>query len=258
MQQTLFEEKKQEEAKPFSKSEKNPFYNPKKNETPSNVFSEEIEDIKKNETFAYVKIERHVFTTLESKTTFFNLLEGFTIVPYPQEFSCYGGHYGFKQSGLEQCKEAMQYILDFKRSLLSVPFTENLKDAHRFTNLKSENFFVQVTDETKKIIEEHSGIKWESFESELNSIRNRIIPQNYEHLVELEYSLNKQIDSKKKEIDKLKKEYEKRIDETSSLIVTNPNEILENHKKSKTELKELEKQLSELKNQIDCILCEAE
>lgn len=244
MQQTLLGSQKKEEERAVSK--------PKRNEAPSNVFVEELKDVEKNETFAAAYVRRITSSTLNEKRTFIDVNFEYSIKPYPQERSHYGGYWG---SGNTYSEETLQNLfenlLNFKKGLLEIPYTEDLKDAYRYTNLKEDNVLVVITVETKKYIETATKTKWEDFQEKFNAIKNKKIPDSYISLVQREYELEKAIEAKDKRISALKEEYLKKLEDKNTLISREPSEIYNELKKAKSELEALEKELKEIRNQID-------
>lgn len=247
MQETLFGEKKQEEKKEFSK--------PKKAEMPSNVFVEDLKDIEKEETFAAAYVRRITKSTLDEKKIIIDVSQQYTIKPYPQERSCYGGFWGSGNTYTEETlQNLLQDLLNFKKEMLELPYTDDLKNADRYTNLKAANVIVVITDETKKYIENATKTKWEDLLKKLNEIKNKTIPEGYNSLVQEEYGLEKEIDVKKKEVSDLKENYVKIIEEDSLNLMTfdkDPTEIYNAWKKAKIDLANLERKLKEIRNKID-------
>ena len=247
MQETLFGEKKQEEKKAFS--------NPEKKETPSNVFVEELQDIERNETFAAAYVRKIANSTLNEKKIIIDVSYSYEIKPYPQERSCYGGYWGSGCTFTEETlQDLFQALIYFKKNLLEAPYVEDLKNVYRYTNLKDTNVIVVISDETKKYIEEVTKTKWEDFLKKFNAIKNRIIPEGYNNLVQEEYGLEKETEAKEKEISDLKENYIKRIEDDAPNLATfgkDPTEIHNAWKRAKSELVLLNNKLNETRNKID-------
>lgn len=244
MQQSLFINQKKELAKECSP--------PIKNTYPSNVNAEELADIQKNETFAVAYVRRIAYSTLNEKRTIIEVNLRYSIKPYPQERSTYGG---FSGSGHNYTEETLQDIfkdlIEFKENLMNVPYTNELKDAHRYTNLKDSNVLVAITENTKKYIETIAKIKWSDFLDKLNSIKNKTIPEGYNGLVQKECELEKTIEMKEKRISALKEEYIKKLDDRITLMQRNSSMIYNEFKKEKAELAIMKKELEEIRLKID-------
>lgn len=245
MQQTLLGEKKQEEKKEIPKPDKN---------TPSNVFVEEFEAIEKDETFAVAQIVRKVVSTLGERITTLLVSDGLSIEPYPQENSCYGGYWGLQDYSEEQAPELLRDLIEFRKHVLELPYTDDLRNADRYTNLKDSNIFIQITQPTKKLIEEKANIKWDKFLEDFNSIKSKHVPSSYGILVREEHKLEKEIEAKQKEVSDLKENYVKQIEEDSPNLDNfgkKPGEIYDTWKKAKSHLAELEAKLKGVRVKID-------
>ena len=223
--------------------------------TPSNVFREEITEIKKDETYAVINAQRIVTTTLEKSETFLTVTFEHWIKPYPQERSHYGGFCKFSDYNENNAADFLNDAIQFKRELLSLPYLADLKNAYRYTNLKAENVFVNISDVTKKFIESKSGRKWEDFLAELNSIKNKEIPSDYCEKAERENALEKEISLKEKKISALKEEYTEKLEDKNTLMPRNSSVIFNDFKKTKDELNSLKKELQETINQINNSIC---
>ena len=244
MQQTLFGSQKKEEEKAT--------YKPKRNEAPSNVFVEELKDVEKNETFAAAYVRRITTSTLNEKRTFIEVSFEYIIKPYPQERSHYGGYWGLGNTySQETLQNLFENLMNFKRGLLEIPYTNDLKDAYRYTNLKGDNVLIIITLETIKYIETATKTKWKDFQEKFNAIKNKTIPDSYVGLVQREYELEKEIEAKDKRISALEKEYTEKLEDKNTLISREPSEIYNELKKAKSELGASEKELEEIRNQID-------
>lgn len=228
----------------FSKSEKK--------EAPSNVFVEELQDIEKEETFAAAYVRKIANSTLNEKKIIIDVSQEYSIKPYPQERSCYGGYWGTGCTFSEETlQDLFQALIDFKKNLLETPYVEDLKDAHRYTNLKDANVIIVISDETKRYIETATKTSWEDFLKKFNAIKNKTIPEGYASLVQKEYELEKAIGAKEKRISALKNEYTEKLDEKNTLMQREPSEIYNELKKAKSELDLLKKELNGIRNKID-------
>jgi hypothetical protein len=218
---------------------------------PSNVFREEINEIKKEETYAVVNVNRIVATTLEKSETSLTVTFEHWITPYPQEMSHYGGFCKFSDYHENTATDFLNDAIQFKRELLSLPYLADLKNAYKYTNLKAENVFINISEDTKKFIESKSGRKWEDFLAELNNIKNKEIPPDYCKKIEKETALEKEILLKEKKILSLKKEYTEKLEDKNTLMQRNSSVIFNDFKKTKAELNSLKKELQETINQIN-------
>ena len=218
---------------------------------PSNVFREEINEIKKEETYAVVNVNRIVATTLEKSETSLTVTFEHWITPYPQEMSHYGGFCKFSDYNENNTADFLNDAIQFKKELLSLPYLADLKNAYKYTNLKAENVFVNISDVTKKLIETKSGRRWEDFLAELNSIKNKKIPSDYCEKAERENALEKEISLKEKKISALEEEYTEKLEDKNTLMPRNSSVIFNDFKKTKVELNSLKKELQETINQIN-------
>lgn len=233
------------------KQEQHAIIRKKTQNIPSNVFREEIAEIKKDETYAVINAQRIVTTTLEKSETLLTVTFEHWIKPYPQERSHYGGFCKFSDYNENNRADFLNDAIQFKRELLSLPYLADLKNAYKYTNLKAENVFLNISEDTKKIIEFKSGRKWEDFLAEFNNIKNKEIPPDYYEKIEKETALEKEISLKEKKISALEEEYTEKLEDKNTLMPRNSSVIFNDFKKTKAELNSLKKELQETINQIN-------
>lgn len=180
---------------------------PKKRETTSNVYHEDLPDIddgccpvcgkKLSEiTYAVVNLEYASQTTLEKKVEGIFSSEHLSIKPNGN-----GGYWGCGRKFLvtdengdgEGRTEFLQYLMEWRSSLFRKPYTENLENGRRFSNLKAEHVFINVSEGTREWIERHIDRSWEDFLKEWNQIDAMPIPDGYVELVSREVGLEKEL-----------------------------------------------------------------
>lgn len=171
------------------------------------VRSEELEEPKKlNETYAHITLVRFILENVKGEIVEerINVAKSLEIMPCPQEYSHFGGFFALGTSfKKEDFGKIFTYLLDFKRQMLCLPFTEDLKDAHRFTNLKASNVLMSLSDNTKAFIESQTGKSWNDFQQEWNGINNIRPSEEYKVLVEKEHKLKKEAEACQKETNNL-------------------------------------------------------
>ncbi len=178
-----------------------------KEATPSNVYTEELSEVKDSNcpvcgvalsdlTFAVVSLQYASQTTLEEKAEAVFCTERLSIKPNGM-----GGYWGGgKRFMREDLGQLFPYLMKWREGLFSKPYIENLENARRFSNLKAEHIFINVSEGTVKWIEQHSGKSWEEFLKEWNAIGVRPIPDGYVELVDREHELEKNFETVRKEI----------------------------------------------------------
>ncbi len=178
-----------------------------KEATPSNVYAEELPEFKDSKcpvcgvvlsefTFAVVSLQFASQTTLEKKAEAVFCTEQLSIKPNGM-----GGYWGSgKRFMREELGQLFPYLMKWRGGLFSKPYIENLEDSRRFSNLKAEHIFINVSEGTVKWIEQHSGKSWDDFLKEWNAIDVRPIPDGYVELVDREHDLEKNFETVRKEV----------------------------------------------------------
>ena len=174
----------------------------KKKEARSNVVIEEMSEVKRDHTYAYVNLQFASETTLEKSMEVIFCDYSYSIKPYPQISSCYGGYWGgggrFDKADLDRL---FPYLTKWKKGLFDRPYTDDdLTNAHRFSNLRPEHVYINVSDKTRSWIDRNTQTSWDDFLRDWDAIEVMPIPEGYVELVSREEELEKESDELRKGI----------------------------------------------------------
>ncbi len=224
----------------------------KKSKVRSNVVIEDISEVKRDHTYAYVNLKYASETTLEKRMEVILYDYGYSIKPYPQASSCYGGYWGsggrFDKEDLDQL---FAYLIKWKRGLFDKPYMDDdLTNAHRFSNLKPEHVYINVSEKTRRWIDRNTQTSWDDFLRDWDAIDVVPMPEGYVDLVCREEELGRQSDDIREAIGKLQGDVRK-----------TDFDSLESVKKVVGGLRELEELIPmrfELEGRLECVREEIE
>ena len=224
----------------------------KKSEARSNVVIEDVSEVKREHTHAYVNLKYASETTLEKRMEVILYDYGYSIRPYPQASSRYGGYWGsggrFDKEDLDQL---FAYLIKWKRGLFDKPYTDDdLTNAHRFSNLKPEHVYINVSEKTRRWIDRNTQTSWDDFLRDWDAVDIAPTPEGYVDLVCREEELGRQSDDIREAIGKLQGDIRK-----------TDFDSLESVKKVVGGLRELEELIPmrfELEGQLECVREEIE
>lgn len=217
---------------------------------------EEDFEKKHKETVAWAEITYFCKVAVNgTKEEWLQLNTNLSIKPYPQKHSTYGGHFGgWTDYSKKDVKKLLGVLLDFKKRELALPYTDDLKNAYRYTNLKSKNIYILVKERGIKFIEENGGIKWADFLKKFNSISNIKLTEKYDRFAKREIGLEQGIKNIEKILQEKIKYIKGLLDNTpdkNSKSDKQPNELFKEKANIDEKLAELRTELEGIKKELD-------
>lgn len=220
---------------------------PKNAAAPMNVHRDEPKGVERDCSFAVASVTREVASTLQGTQTAFQMTYELELKPYPQQDSCYGGFISLNSFAEDEIQEMLSDLLAFKREVLALPYTEDLRNADRFTNLKASEVHLNMSKETECCISGKVGGGWKSFMQEWNGIPNQAIPEGYRDLVQKEQVLKGEIDSIESRVQQMQKDLQAVIDGDQiglSSVGCDPASMLSDLADARRQLRETKQKLS--------------